>query len=241
MTKKGSIAVVIVLLVASCSSAASPTTTLESAPPTTTTTTAPTPTTVAPTTTTATPPTTASAETVGSPEAMRALIERVVVEEVGSDNVGPLSDVPSLSANDSDPLVALLSNIAFEDWAYKTFPDPAWAEVLAVPGSPAFFSYRTQLDSERNANVRWEDAGDPFTVVSAELLTDVPLDPAVLDEFPDDSVSFMIDTSRGPYRKVRIDTGEVVDDRPGWESIKLIVVVAPTGVGWQVYLSEVID
>lgn len=244
MIKQGSATVVTALLIASCSNAAGiTTTTVAGAPPASAVPTAAiSPTTIpTPPPTTSMPSTTTGSATVGSPAALEALMTRVIREEVGADNIGDLSEVPVLDVNNPDPTAALLSNVAFEDWAYKTFPDQGWADVLTVADSPAFLSYRTQFDSEGAAFVRWEDVGEPFTVVSIEFPDIVPLAQSVLDDLPEDSVTFLLDTSRGAYRKVRIDTGDVVEERPGWDSIMLVVVMAPMSVGWQVYLSEVVD
>ncbi|MDH3306227.1 MAG: hypothetical protein OEO77_01705, partial [Acidimicrobiia bacterium] len=141
MKVRGRSLFVLAVLAAACSNSA---TTPTSAPPVTaapvTTTTTPpatttTTTTIAATTIPATT-TTLSGDTVGNPAALEALIDRVVAE-VGAVNLGGRENVPVFSANDPDPSVALKSNLDLEDWVFKTFPDPAWAEVLTYPNSPA--------------------------------------------------------------------------------------------------------
>ena len=244
MRKQGSAAAAAVaLLLASCSSASpastttvprattmSPTTTTLSATPTST---------VVPTTTTVSPSTTVSSEAVGSSEELERLIQEVAAEvghEAGASAAGGILDLTN-----PDPIAAFFSIVAFEDWALKNSPDPAWARLLGVPGSEGFRSYRNGFDSVSADGTVWVDRGAPYSVFDIIYINLDEIPVSVPSDFdpPEGSVVFIHDSSKGPFDVVRSATGETIESRPGWDSIEHVVVLSPSVIGWSVYFSEV--
>lgn len=177
---------------------------------------------------------------MGSPAALEALIDDVVVE-VGERNLVNLQ-LPELDLTNGDPLAALFSIVEFEDWALKNLPDPEWATLLGVTGSEGFRSYRDGFDSVAADGAIWVDRGEPYAVYDFQSIDLGEIPVSVSSDFdpPVGSVAFIHNSSKGPFDVVRASTGEILESRPGWGSIEHVVVMAPTEFGWQVYFSEVV-
>ena len=116
----------------------------------------------------------------------------------------------------------------------------SWLEVVTAPDSPARSSLARGLQelSTRQLRVLLESGEylveDAIAVTFEGLMSRTPDVPA---EFPPGAAFMLITTSSPSYQLVD-PRGEVVADRPGWESRVRGVILEPTDVGWQLYWEE---
>jgi len=223
---------VLALAAAACSGASA--TTTSAPPPTAAPTTLPAPTTTQPpatnTTTASVPPTTLSSEPVGDPAALQAL-----AEQVAFDAGIPFEEFFVPDITQPDPEAALKELLLFSDWALSNQPDTALAAIHTIEGSQAFQRQRSSLDTYESNG--WAGRHEPFrpanfNQVDIDLM---PMSDADRAGLPAGAIAFQFQSNGEGIEVVDVDTGDVVSTIPPWSNRVIMIIIAPTDVGWQEY------
>jgi len=236
------VVVSVVLVTAACTNgAADRTTTTE--PSTTSTAIESTTTTAAPMSTTTSEPTTTTTEftdSVGSPEALAAVMDEAMAnsELAFPDAKLDLISLPDLNTPDPAKAAGALARLEYQVSAVA--PNMSWLNVVTAPGSPARASLAKGLQELSNRQLRVVlDFGDYVVdhavTVPLQELSERPID--LPSDVPHDAAFVLVTTSSPSYRLVARD-GEIIADRPGWDERTRIVILLPTEVGWQVFWEE---
>jgi hypothetical protein len=239
MIKQGSATVITALLIASCSNAATTNSTTGAGVQTTSTvpTTTSTSTTIPPTTpaTTSIPPTTVGSETVGSPDALKALIDEVVAE-VGESNLGGRENVPFLDINNPDPIVAMKSIVAFDLWVATTWPDPPMVILYTVEGTQGRNLYMRGANSTFKGGSRIVYLDEQYVATNYQVVTPEEVLPAeVTADLPRGAIAISYESSSGPFEVRRVEDQAVDASSDGWSSRTVVTIIVPTPVGWQIW------
>jgi hypothetical protein len=197
--------------------------------------------TTAPPTTTTTEATTTTelTGTIGSPEALAAL----VVEANANSNLAYGTEVPAELIPDlttGDPVQAARGLYELEAEIVQTGPVDEWVDVLVYPGSPISFKYLRDLQSLSGNQLVAVVGGDGYKIHEVRPAMDADREEvlaAIRTEVPDGSAIVVVTSSSGPIDYINPD-GEVQTSNEGWSNRSRLVVVSPSESGWKLYWTE---
>lgn len=207
------------------------------------------PTTVPPTTTT--PTTLIPSTTTTRPETTTTIEGQVGSREKLLDRMGPAislskavfgieaAEIPIPEIQVASPVVAAEELIAFEFWVYENALVEAWADVLAIEGSPDWTELRGSFGT-------WTGLRPNFLALRAEPLELIEVRLATPEEIaaiPDrvveaagpKAVAITSRTTIAPHQLVGVDDPDFVIERSGWEERTQVTLLVPGEIGWQYF------
>jgi hypothetical protein len=147
--------------------------------------------------------------------------------------------VPIPDLTNPDPVVALAEAFRFEVWLMEHGPHVSWVEGYNYPESPRYRSAGSDLIGWYRTQTRYPGIDESYEFVRGEV---VPLEQALLSTdqlaaLPDGSVAVAFADRGGPYPRIDVSTGDVLEDIGRWQGTG-VAVLSPSPTGWMLFDEE---